>query len=318
MRTLIAKSRSVDKNKKDIRYEIEWLLECLLIRVKSPATYEHLRICNILPLPSRNTLQKMTSSLSAEFGFNQFALECIKKNLKNKPLSERYGSLMWDEMSIIQDLHYDQHTFKYKGFTYLYETKEQCEVDPDNLSALNKEWQEDASDEKDNEQQEDASDEKDNEQQEDASDEKDNEQQEEPNTSIPDLADHALVLIFRPYKEKWIQPIAVFASKNAASGAQLQKIILKAMILLEENGARVLSTVCDGSQPNNTLWTLFGIHGCTNDSVVINNKMKHPIADSDVFFLRDVPHLFKCIRNHIFNHKVVQVYEIFFHIFLYI
>lgn len=304
MRTLIAKSRSVDKNKKDIRYEIEWLLECLLIRVKSPATYEHLRICNILPLPSRNTLQKMTSSLSAEFGFNQFALECIiKKNLKNKPLSERYGSLMWDEMSIIQDLHYDQHTFKYKGFTYLYESKEQCEVDPDNLSALNKEWQEDASDEKDNKQQEDASDEK---------------NEEEPNTSIPDLADHALVLIFRPYKEKWIQPIAVFASKNAASGAQLQKIILKAMILLEENGARVLSTVCDGSQPNNTLWTLFGIHGCTNDSVVINNKMKHPIADSDVFFLRDVPHLFKCIRNHIFNHKVVQVYEIFFHIFLYI
>lgn len=282
MRTLIAKSRSVDKNKKDIRYEIEWLLECLLIRVKSPATYEHIRICNILPLPSRNTLQKMTSSLSSEFGFNQFALECIKTKLKNKPLSERYGSLMWDEMAIIQDLHFDQHTFKYKGFTYLYETKEQCEDDPENLSALNKEWQEDASDEKD-------------------------QQQEEPNTSIPDLADHALVLIFRPYKEKWLQPIAVFASKNAASGAQLQNIILKAMILLEENGARVLSTVCDGSQPNNTVWALFGIHGCTNDTVVMNNKMKHPIADSDVFFLRDVPHLFKCIRNHIFNHKVVQV-----------
>lgn len=65
-------------------------------------------------------------------------------------------------------------------------------------------------------------------------------------TEIPNLADHALVLIFRPYKASWIQPIAVFASKNAASGAQLQNIDLKAMIMLEEADARVLSTVCDG------------------------------------------------------------------------
>ena len=27
-----------------------------------------------------------------------------------------------------------------------------------------------------------------------------------------ELADHALVLIFRPYKDSWVQPIGVFAS----------------------------------------------------------------------------------------------------------
>jgi hypothetical protein len=83
-----------------MRCEIEWLLECLLIGVESPATYKHRRVNKILPLPSEDTLRKMISSMSPEFGFNDFTLQCIKRNLKKKSRSERYGSLMWDEMSI--------------------------------------------------------------------------------------------------------------------------------------------------------------------------------------------------------------------------
>lgn len=96
-----------------MRYEIEWLLECLLIRVKSPETYEHLRVNKILCLPSKDTLRKMRSRKSPEFGFNDFALQSIKRNLKNKSLTERYGSLMWDEMSITQDLHFDKKKLIY-------------------------------------------------------------------------------------------------------------------------------------------------------------------------------------------------------------
>lgn len=32
------------------------------------------------------------------------------------------------------------------------------------------------------------------------------------------LADHALVYIFRPYRFSWIQPVAVFGTHGAASG----------------------------------------------------------------------------------------------------
>lgn len=275
MKTIIAKSRCKDKYNKDMRFEMEWLLECLLIRVKSPATYEHLRVNNILPLPSKDTLRKMISSLSPEFGFNDFALQCIRRNLKNKSLPERYGSLMWDEMSITQDLHFDKHTFKFKGFTYLRADPSDIEEEDSNISALDDSWKE--------------------------------EEENSVPLETPELADHALVIIFRPFKERWIQPIGVFASKNAASGTQLHKLILKAIILLEECDARVLTTVCDGSQPNNTAWKLFGIFGCNSDTAALNHKMKHPTADGDIYFLRDVPHLFKCIRNHIFNHKEVQV-----------
>nr|CAH0101995.1 unnamed protein product [Daphnia galeata] len=110
-------------------------------------------------------------------------------------------------MSITQHIKFDKNSFQYKGFTFLYECPSASEEDEANSSALNEEWT-------------------------------DNDvgtaESSEKTTEIPDLADHALVLIFRQYKASWIQPIAVFASKNAASGAQLQKIVLKAMILLEE------------------------------------------------------------------------------------
>lgn len=118
-------------------------------------------------------------------------------------------------------------------------------------------------------------------------------------TAIPDLADHALVLIFRPYKVRWIQPTAVFSAKNAATGSQLYKIALKAMILLEEANAWVQTTVCNGSQPNNVWWALFGISN--SDTSQLNHSIMHPTSGSLVFFLRDVPHIFKCIRNHILS-----------------
>lgn len=124
-------------------YEVEWLLECLLIRVKSPATYENLGINNILLLPCKDTVRKMTSSLACEFGFNDFAIECIRKHFKNKSVAERYGSLMWDEMSIMQDIRFYRHSFQFKGFTYLYPRAKDVEEDENNFSALDEEWVED-------------------------------------------------------------------------------------------------------------------------------------------------------------------------------
>jgi hypothetical protein len=235
-----------------MKYEMEWLLECLQIRIKSPAVYEHLRINNILALPCKDTLRKLTSGLCTDFGFNEFALECIKKNFRNKSLPERYGSLVWDEMSITQDIHLDKHTFQFKGFTYLCADEEQQEHD---FSALNEEWIENADCTEDS-----------------------------PETSeLPDLADHALVLVFRPYKARWIQPIAVFAAKNAASGSQLYKIALKAMILLEEANAPVLTTLCDGSQSNNAMWNLCGISGSNTDTCT--SRTQWCIRHQDLLFI---------------------------------
>ena len=50
-----------------------------------------------------------------------------------------------------------------------------------------------------------------------------------------DFADHALVFMFRPYKENWVQPIACFASRGAASGEMLHELIIQAMCMVHNH-----------------------------------------------------------------------------------
>lgn len=110
--------------------------------------------------------------------------------------------------------------------------------------------------------------------------------------------------MFRPLLDNWVQPIAVYASKSAASAEDLQRLLAKALVLLEDHGARVLSVVCDGCTSNKKLWSLLGVKA---DESGVTNHILHPtVPDDKVFFMLDPPHAYKCIRNHIFTHNVVQ------------
>lgn len=57
--------------KRNRRYTPDWVYECLFMRIKSPALYEHLRKKDILPLPTQTTLLKYISSFDVGFGFKQ-------------------------------------------------------------------------------------------------------------------------------------------------------------------------------------------------------------------------------------------------------
>ncbi|EFX81139.1 hypothetical protein DAPPUDRAFT_242638 [Daphnia pulex] len=74
-----------------------------------------------------------------------------------------------------------------------------------------------------------------------------------------ELADHALVLIFRPYRYSWIQPIACYATKGACPGGVIHQLMARAITVLHQNGAIVKSVVCDGAQTNKTVMRLCGI-----------------------------------------------------------
>ena len=244
-----------------MRYDADWLLESLLLSIKSPKAYAHLRKENILPLPSPSVLRKMISAVSGSFGFNHFAIKELADYMRNRPLNERYCSLMWDEITISSEITFNKNTFQFEGF-------------------VDHNWG-------------------------------DTEFNPEDNRAEPQddrLADHALVLIVRPYMINKIQTIGVFPAKGAVKGKDLFRIIMKALILLEEVGARVLSLVCDGAQTNVTVWNQFKVTGKTGEVV---NKFAHPTQDeTPVYCLRDVPHLLKSLRNHLFNHKNVQVLSI--------
>lgn len=261
---IIRRSQCKDRLGRDMRYEAEWLLDCLLLRVKSPGMYESLRRQWGLPFPSKETLRKMLGAMSTTFGFNEFALEAIEKALKDLPLEDRFGSLIWDEMKCTEEFVFDPKSHQFDGHIQLDNIVDTV-VDHDHDYAGSAKQQ-----------------------------------------KLGPLADHALVFIFRPLKAKWIQPFAVFAGKNAVPGKDLYRLLMKALIVLEERGARVLSTVCDGAQSNASVWSACGIFGIS-DGTPVKTFIQHPTADTPVFFLRDAPHLMKCIRNFALGRNEVQV-----------
>ena len=77
--TIFRLAKCKDKLHRDMRYSTEWLFEVLLLRIKSPSVYDHIRRQNLMPLPSRGTLRRLINSLVADFGFQHYALESIER-----------------------------------------------------------------------------------------------------------------------------------------------------------------------------------------------------------------------------------------------
>lgn len=131
---------------------------------------------------------------------------------------------------------------------------------------------------------------------------------EDPKAATDQLADHCLVFIFRPYRSSWVQPIAVFATKGLAPGHIISRLLLKAIVALETIGARVNSVTCDGAQTNKTAWADCGISETRDENGEISCSMKHPTAKEPgvrIWFLQDVPHLYKCIRSFIYSRRTL-------------
>jgi hypothetical protein len=288
-----------------MRYEAEWLLECLMLRIKSNKAYKHMQ--DILPLPSQSTLVRLIGGMCCHFGFNKMSLEAIAKCMATKTKSERMGSLCFDEVAILEQIVFNPQTFCFDGFLDL----------EDDSNITGEEFvptgAPDVQEETDSLQQNNTQDKSffidDDilELEDDDLDEEETNPETPSSTTSADkkLANHALVFMFRPYQANWVQPFAVFGSAGAASGENIYRLLLKALIILKQNGATVTSVVCDGAQPNKTAWKKAGI-GCTSDEVI--NKMVHPTdPENMVHFLLDPPHAFKCIRNQIHNNVKVQV-----------
>ncbi|OXU16948.1 hypothetical protein TSAR_015910 [Trichomalopsis sarcophagae] len=106
-----------------------------------------------------------------------------------------------------------------------------------------------------------------------------------------DMRDHALVVMFQPFKGKWVQTLGYFLSKGSANGTVLYQIMMEAIILAEQAGLKVDAIANDGTSWNRSLWDLFGV----NEQ---NVSIEH-IVDPQrrLWFFSDFPHLIKCLRN---------------------
>lgn len=123
--------------------------------------------------------------------------------------------------------------------------------------------------------------------------------------NFSDRANHGLVLMFQPLADNYTQPIAVFASKGPVKGEQLAVLVVKAIVLLEQIGAKIHGVIGDGASTNRKMWTTLGVSGKIENS---RYYFVHPTdASRKVRCFSDMPHWVKTTRNKVYNHGALQV-----------
>lgn len=118
-----------------------------------------------------------------------------------------------------------------------------------------------------------------------------------PKQQVGKRGDHALVFIFQPFKDKWVQTLGCFLSLGSASGAILYQLVMECIILIEKSGFKVDAVASDGASWNRSMWDKFGV---TEEEVSVPH-----IIDSErrLWFFSDFPHLVKCLRNFFSKHN---------------
>lgn len=107
-----------DKYGRGMRWEPAYVMQCVIMRMKSLRLYKHIWKNEIIPVPSVHTLRKVISSCEAKFGFNARGLYNIQQSLSEiKILAHRYGCFMWDEVKLKSGMRWDRRSMKWKGVT---------------------------------------------------------------------------------------------------------------------------------------------------------------------------------------------------------
>lgn len=121
------------------------------------------------------------------------------------------------------------------------------------------------------------------------------------NKDLTKRGDHALVLMYQPFRGNWVQPIGAFLGAGAVNGKILEKIVLEAIILLENSGYFVDFITTDGATWNRAMWNRFGISESSTSCM-------HPIdSGRKLWFGSDFPHLIKCLWHRLISRKVLEV-----------
>lgn len=102
------------------RYEVEWIYECLLIRMKSTSTYNMIRARNIIPLPTIDTLSKYIGKISSSiFGFLPETFEVLRKKASSMAPEDRIGQISADEVKLMENIEYNKKIAEDTGFVDL-------------------------------------------------------------------------------------------------------------------------------------------------------------------------------------------------------
>ncbi|XP_064474601.1 uncharacterized protein LOC135388758 [Ornithodoros turicata] len=92
------------KSTRGMAIDSQWILECIMMRIKSPQLYKHIRAQNILVLPSKSCLQKYVKAYNSGFGFNKMTFAGLSLKTKRMDVFQRHGGLVIDELKLSEHL----------------------------------------------------------------------------------------------------------------------------------------------------------------------------------------------------------------------
>lgn len=106
------------------------------------------------------------------------------------------------------------------------------------------------------------------------------------------------------------QTVAYYFTSDSVKGNIFKKIIIEIISKAEALGLKVNSVTSDMGACNKAMWGSFGIHCLPGSTGHLQNSTVHPCdSNRELYFLPDVPNLFKNIKQALFNNKFITLPE---------
>lgn len=112
-----------------------------------------------------------------------------------------------------------------------------------------------------------------------------------------DVATQAMVLMIRSMTKNWKQPIGFFLCHSSYPADDLKMLILRAIQRVHTTGLTVKLVVCDQGPGNRRAISSLGVSVDTPYFCL-------PESNEKIYFMYDVPHLLKSIRNNLKKHDI--------------
>lgn len=93
----------------------DWLLLCLLLSIRSPATFAFLCSNDFLPLPCIITIRKYISMVGLKCGFDENFFKAFKIKISSNTQFQRTGILIFDEIQVRTKISVNSKTMTYTG-----------------------------------------------------------------------------------------------------------------------------------------------------------------------------------------------------------
>ncbi|KAH6920940.1 hypothetical protein HPB50_028073 [Hyalomma asiaticum] len=80
-----------------MQYNDEWIVECIMMKMRSPKLYEHLRKEAIMVLPGRTCLRRYPQRFEGGFGLSANIFNALTEKTNTMDVYSRHGGLIIDE-----------------------------------------------------------------------------------------------------------------------------------------------------------------------------------------------------------------------------